>query len=95
MTLSALVRSGQQTREQAVATLAEPKPPATEAELGYCLERLGMTAADLDRVVATPQRSFTDFPTLYSLLSLGRLPLRIAGRIGLVPETLHEKLFET
>jgi len=94
VTLSALVRSGQSSRESALASLQQV-PTATDAEVRHCLERLEMTQGDLERILATPVRMFRDYRTYYSLVSRMKLPIRLMARLGIVPETTYEKLFET
>ena len=42
-----------------------------------------------------PQRSFRDYKTYYSFISRMKLPLRVASRVGIFPETTYEKMFET
>jgi hypothetical protein len=54
-----------------------------------------MTPGDLERVLAAPPRSFREFRSHYSLIGRMKLPLRIASRIGIFPETTYEKMFKT
>jgi hypothetical protein len=94
VTLSALIRTGQGERGQALTSLREV-PTATDAEIAYCLDRLELTPADLERILSTPTRSFRDYRSYYSLVSRMKVPLRVMSRLGVVPETTYEKLFET
>jgi hypothetical protein len=94
VTLSALVRTGQSSRESALASLQQV-PTATDAEVRHCLERLEMTQGDLERILATPTRAFRDYRSYYSVVSRLKLPLKLMARLGIVPETTYEKLFET
>ncbi|MHB1163465.1 MAG: N-acetyl sugar amidotransferase [Minisyncoccota bacterium] len=61
---SALVCSGQLTREQALADLA--KPPAPEALLEqdrvYVLKKLGLTDAEFEAIIAAPNKTYADYP---------------------------------
>jgi hypothetical protein len=94
VTLSALVRTGQSSREHALASLRQV-PSATDAEIRHCLERLEMGQGDLERILAAPVRMFRDYRTYYSLVSRMKLPLKLMASLGIVPETTYEKLFET
>lgn len=94
VTLSALVRTGQSTRDEALAPLKQI-PTATDAEIKHCLDRLGMSVEDLERIMAVPPRSFRDYRSYYPLMTKMKLPLRWLARLRIVPETTYEKLFET
>src|SRR5205823_5769777 len=59
---AALARSGQMTREEGLAKLAEP--PYLEPDLlRYVKKRMGYTDADFELVMNLPRRSFRDFET--------------------------------
>jgi hypothetical protein len=94
VSLSALVRTGQSSRESALESL-QRVPTATDAEVKHCLDKLELTPGDLDRILATPVRGFRDYRTYFSLVSRMKLPLRLMAHLGIVPETTYEKLFET
>ncbi len=94
VTFSAQIRTGQLSRQDGLQSLRQ-FPTATERQIETCLERLGMTAADLERNLAAPVRNFRDYRTYYSFMSRMKLPLRVMARLGVVPETTYEKLFET
>jgi N-acetyl sugar amidotransferase len=94
VSLSAQIRTGEITREAGLASLRD-HADATEAELECALGRLGMTKDDLDRNLKTPPRTFRDYRSYFSIISRMKLPLRIASRLGIFPETTYEKMFKT
>lgn len=63
--LSALVRNGEITREQAVAELSEPLylPEELEREKRYVLKKLGFTEEEFDRLMAEPPVSHDAYPS--------------------------------
>lgn len=63
--LSSLIVSGQITRDQAVAELAEPlyDPTELEADIAYFCKKLRIAREDFDAMMVLPLRYHTDFPT--------------------------------
>lgn len=62
--LSALVCSGQQTRADALAELAEPPAPpdVLAQDRAYVIKKLGLSDAELDTILAAPNRTYADYP---------------------------------
>jgi len=62
--LSALVCSGQITRQQALDELANPPAPAEilRQDRDYVLKKLGLSNEDYDRIVREKLRSYRDYP---------------------------------
>ena len=94
VSLSALIRTGEIARDAGLESLREPSG-ATDKELSYALERLGMTRDDLERILKTPLRSFRDYRSYFSMISRMKFPLQVASRLGIFPETTYEKMFKT
>jgi N-acetyl sugar amidotransferase len=61
---SALVCSGQITREEALAELANPPSPKDQREQDreYVLKKLGLTKDDLAKILVAPNRTADDYP---------------------------------
>jgi hypothetical protein len=61
---SALVCSGQVTREEALAELAHPPSPKEQREQDreYVLKKLGLSTDDFARIVDGPNRTHHDYP---------------------------------
>lgn len=94
VSLSAQVRTGEISRNEALAALNKPSG-ATHAETEYCLNRLGISREDFAAILQSAVRSFRDYRTYYSLISRIRLPLKVMSRMGIFPETTYEKMFES
>ena len=94
VSLSAQIRTGEITRAAGIESL-QTASGATESELRFALDRLGMTREDLDRVLKTPPRTFREYRSYFSLISRMKFPLRVASRLGVFPETTYEKMFKT
>jgi len=92
--LSARVRTGIITREQALANLAEVPYFENEDVVNYCLKKQGLSREEYERVIAAPNKYFTDYPSWYPLLKLLRYPIKLACRAHVVPAHAYEKYFE-
>jgi len=67
VTLSALVRSGEISREQALAEVAQPPydPKRMEDDRRYVIKKLGIGEESFAELVAQPNRTFADYPSYY------------------------------
>ncbi|EFL50840.1 N-acetyl sugar amidotransferase [Solidesulfovibrio fructosivorans JJ]] len=89
--LSARVRSGKISRDEALATIqAEPYPEKPEL-VEYTIRKLELTQAEFDAIMDAPVKTFQDYPTTYPLLRALRGPLALGTRLGVVPPVLYYK----
>jgi len=91
---SALIRSGQVTRDEALKDLADNPYPVDPKLVEYCLGKLGLTMDEWRQILAAPPKSFRDYPTHYPLLRALRLPIKAAYRLGLVSPILYLKYLD-
>jgi hypothetical protein len=92
--LSARVRTGVLTRDQALDILQE-KPFFEDREtVGYCLKKQGWTWEEYEAILAAPNKYFTDYPTWYPLLCAFKTPIRWLCRANILPGHAYEKYFE-
>jgi hypothetical protein len=92
--LSALVRNGRLTRAAALAELAA-QPPAEDAPAtALVLERLGLTRAAFDELLAAPRRSHREFATYLPFVRALRPAIALAVRAGLLSRMVYDKYFE-
>ena len=89
--LSALVRSGHRTRDQALDELQGNPYPVDPELVEYCVRKLGLTTAEWEEILALEPKSFRDYPTYYPVLRALRGPIRLAYRMGLVSPILYYK----
>jgi hypothetical protein len=90
---SALVRSGQMSREYALERISYINPIEDEAVIQLCIKRLGLTRAEFDAIVAAPPKTFHDYPNSYSFLRLMKLPIKLMSQLNLIPESAYDKFF--
>jgi N-acetyl sugar amidotransferase len=90
---SALVRSGQMSREYALERISHINSIEDESVIQLCIKRLGLTRAEFDAIVAAPPKTFHDYPNNYALLQLLRVPIKLMSRLNLIPESAYDKYF--
>jgi hypothetical protein len=91
---AALVRSGRISRAQAMAYFADHPVQEDPAATAMVLERLGLTRADLDAIVASPPRHFEDFKTYHPTMRRLEPLVRAAVRLGILSQMVYDKYFE-
>ena len=90
---SALVRSGQMSREVAMDRISRINSIEDETVIALCIKRLGLTRAQFAEIIATPPKSFHDYPNSYRFLRLFRWPIKLMSRLNLIPESAYDKYF--
>ena len=90
---SALVRSGQMSREKALDRISRVNIIEDEAVIALCIKRLGLTRAEFDAIVAAPPKTFHAYPNSYALLRWLRGPIKLLSRFNLIPESAYDKYF--
>jgi len=90
---SALVRSGQMSREVAMDRISRINSIEDETVIALCIKRLGLTRAQFEEIIATPPKSFHDYPNSYRFLRLFRWPIKVMSRLNLIPESAYDKYF--
>lgn len=66
---SAMICSGQVTRDEALRELAEPPAPAAllEQDRVYVLKKLGLSEAEFATILASPNKTYADYPNTDAL----------------------------
>jgi len=75
---SALVRSGQLTKQEALDTLAsEPPMPPEQAvrDKAYVIKKFGITEQEFQDIMDLPHKRFEDYPNYYSIIKRYRKPI--------------------
>ena len=93
--LAAHVRSGMLTREQALRQLQEIPPIERPEIVEYALKKQGISSEEFAEIMAAEPKFFTDYPTYYPLLSLGKPLIKLLGKFEFLPGHTYEKYFET
>lgn len=92
---AAKVRTGVMTREEALDLLTQSPAFETEENIAYCLKKQSITEDEWERIIAAPNKYFTDYPNYYTFLNLLRWPIKLLGRMNFLPAYTYEKYFET
>lgn len=92
--LSAKVRTGVISRENALAALAEIPFFETPENVDYCLKKQGLSREEYETIINAPNRYFTDYPSYYPVLRMFRFPIKLLCRIHALPVHTYEKFFE-
>lgn len=89
--LSALVRSGQLKRQDAIAELEAGAYRYDRSVVTYAIAKLGWTLQEWERVYYRSPRSHKDFKTYLPLIRLLRLPIWVACKLRILPHILYLK----
>ncbi|MCR4336551.1 MAG: N-acetyl sugar amidotransferase [Candidatus Omnitrophica bacterium] len=87
---SALVRSGQMSREEALKLIQEPKPFNKDI-LEEIKKRLGFTDEEFDRIMNLPPKTYRDYKTYKETFEDFRWLFWIMYRLNLVPKSFYLK----
>ena len=89
-TLSALVRNGKQSRQEAWAEYNQP-PEIEDELLTYFKKRLGLSDAEYERIMKLPPRSWREFPTYKRRFERLRPLFALLAKHNLVPMSFYLK----
>ncbi len=89
--LSALVRSGQMNREEALSEISSQPYEYDEKIIEYVINKFGMTKEEFRQIMEAPVKSHDDYKTYLPLIRYLKKPIRIATRFGLLPHILYLK----
>lgn len=92
--LSAKVRTGVVTREDALRALETAPFFENETLVDYGLKKQGFSREEFNAILAAPNKYFTDYPSYYSLLKAFRAPFKLLCRMHVLPAHAYEKYFE-
>jgi len=87
---SALVRSGQLTREQALDEIQKPKP-FDEGILEEVKKRLGFSDEEFERIMNLPPKSYRDYKTYKQRFERMRWLFWMMYKLDLVPKSFYLK----
>ena len=91
---SALVRSGQMTREQALKRKAGIYPIEDEDVIRLCLKRLNISSMEFEDYMSLPVKSFKDYPTSWNKIKRLKWPIKVMCYGGLLPQITYRKYFQ-
>ncbi len=87
---SALIRSGQMTREDALREVQEPYP-LNKKIVEYAISKLDLTEAEFQEIMESPPKSFENYPNYYPIIKICKTPVKWACNLNLLPYVFYEK----
>ncbi|OGV51277.1 MAG: N-acetyl sugar amidotransferase [Lentisphaerae bacterium GWF2_52_8] len=88
---SALIRSGQMSRDAALAEINSHPYKFDEELVAYVISKFGLSQEEFNAIMNSPRKSFHDYPTYYPWMKLMAQPVRILCEMGILPELLYQK----
>jgi N-acetyl sugar amidotransferase len=89
--LSALVRSGQISREEALKVI-ETNPYKVDKDLvKYTLSKLGISEGDWNQIMESPNKTHDDYPTYLPVIRSLKWFIKITVKLKLLPQILYLK----
>jgi len=89
--LSAMVRSGQITREEALKEVQQTPYEYDEDVVKYALNKLGLSKNEFEEIMNSSLKSHDDYNTYLPFIKLMRFPIRIATKLHILPHILYLK----
>lgn len=89
--LSALIRSGQITREEALAEIEASPYRYDQNTVDYALNKLEISSEEWKEIMEMPIRSHNDYKTLLPLIRAMKSPIRLAAKMKILPYILYLK----
>lgn len=90
---SALIRSGQMNREDALEKVKHDPYNGGLEMVNYCLKKLEFTQEEFDEIMNTAPRSFLDYESYYKLVRSMKKPIAWGTKAGIIPDTVYRKFF--
>lgn len=90
---SALMRSGQISKEQAQEIIKKDPYTGGLETLNYCLKKLEYSEQEFNEIMNLPIKSFMDYGSYYNTIKRLEKPIKWATNLGLIPETVYRKYF--
>ena len=89
--LSALVRSGQIRREDALNEIATSSYKYDPSVVDYARNKLGLSEVEFKEIMDSPVKSHDDYPTYLYLIRALKWPIKLATRLHILPHILYLK----
>lgn len=90
---SALVRTGQMEREQALARAHGIYQIEDPKVIELCIKRLGLSRQQFDEFMKIPPKTFYDYPTSYRYIRAFKYPIKAFSHLNLLPKVAYYKYF--
>jgi len=89
--LSALVRSGQLSREEAIKEIESSPYHYEQSTVDYAINKLDISPVEWDEIMKRPIKSHNDYKTLLPMIKAMKWPIKIATKMKVLPKILYLK----
>jgi hypothetical protein len=90
---SALIRSGQMSREVALERSQHPYQIEDPKIISLCIKRLGITEGEFETFLKLPPKNWWDYPNSYKWMKLAQFPIWVLTRMGIFTQVVYDKYF--
>lgn len=91
---SALIRSGQMSREMALESLHKDPYVGGMDTLNYCLKKLDLSHEEFENIMNKPNKLFVNYNSYYNLVKKMESPILFGVKLGIIPDTVYRKFFK-
>lgn len=91
--LSALIRSNQISRKQALSILTKNPFVGGKKQQDFILKKLGLNRKEFNFIMSDEVKSYMDYPTYFRLINKFERIIRLGNIFGLVPDSVINKYF--
>ena len=90
---SALIRSGQMTREVALQKSEQPYQIEDPKIISLCIKRLGITEEEFQSCMQLPPLNWWDYPNSYKWMKLAQPFIFLLTKLGFFTQVVYDKYF--
>jgi N-acetyl sugar amidotransferase len=90
---SALVRSGQMSRDEALARAHSVYAIEDPKVIDLCIKRLGLTKQDFEEYMSYTPKTFRDYKTIYNTIRFFKIPVYLMSKLHFIPRITYDKYF--
>lgn len=90
---SALIRSGQLDRGEALERAQRPYQIEDPKIISLCIKRLGITEEEFNGYLQRPPKNWWDYPNSYRWMRLFQFPIYVLTKLGLFTQVVYDKYF--
>ena len=91
---SALVRSGQMSREKALTRKNKIYHIEDEDIIRLCLKRLNLSKIEFEDLMAVPVKNFKDYSTSWNRIQKAKPLVKILSQLNILPKVAYRKYFQ-
>ncbi len=90
---SALVRSGQMPREEALARAHSVYAIEDPKVIDLCIKRLGLSKENFEEYLSYPPKTFRKYKTIYNTIRFFKAPVYLMSKLNFIPRITYDKYF--